>query len=137
MFLIDTMVLSEGFKPNRDANAIAWLEANADKTLFLSVLSVGEIARGIRKIEDREPQRAGQYRRWLDSVLADYDANILPLTVPIMKRWGVLTFEVGNTAPDLLIAATALEHNLTLVTRNIRDVQNTGVKLLNPYDDRS
>lgn len=134
MFLFDTMVLSETFKRRPDANVVRWLTANRTASVHISVLSVGEITRGICKLEPTDPQRAEDYRDWMMGVLNDYRERMLPITVDIMQAWGVLTHRFQNTNPDLLIAATALVHDLTVVTRNLRHFEATGVRLFNPYD---
>ena len=134
MLLLDTRVLSETFKPRPHPSVLSWLEANRNSSIHISVLSVGEITRGIRKLEPTAGRRAEEYRNWLETVLTDYEGRILPITVEIMQVWGSLTYELKNTNPELLIAATALEHDLTVVTRNTRHFAATGAKLLNPYE---
>lgn len=135
MYLIDTMVLSESFKARPHDHVLSWLESIRWSPSYISVLSVGEISRGIRKLEKLDSRRADDYRAWLDTILADYQGRILPVTIPIMRIWGLLTRDLKNTNPDLLIAATALEHDLTVVTRNLRHFEPTGVKLFNPYGE--
>ena len=134
MFLFDIMVLSETFKPRPHPGALSWLDANRNASSHISVLSVGEITRGICKLDSESPHRADEYRSWLQTILTDYEGRVLPITIGVMRVWGRLTHELKNTNPDLLIAATALEHDLTVVTRNIRHFRPTGVNLLNPYE---
>jgi predicted nucleic acid-binding protein len=88
----------------------------------------------VRKLEKSDPSRALAYREWLEGILTDYSERILPITTSTMRVWGPLTYDLRNTNPDLLIAATALEHNLTVVTRNIRHFEPTGAKLFSPYE---
>lgn len=133
MYLIDTMVLSERSKASADRNAIGWLETLGDEQDFLSVVTIGEIERGIHKLEKREGRSATRHRRWLETTLTRYGERILPITIDIARRWGELSHRAGNANVDLLIAATALEHDLTVVTRNTRHFAPTGVRVLNPY----
>lgn len=133
--LLDTMVLSEGFKSRPDPAVLQWLEKSRKRNAaFLSVITIGEISRGIARIEKVEGRRPDRYTAWLESTLLDYGQRVLPVTIEIARRWGRLTNDLRNTNPDLLIAATALEHDLTVVTRNTRHFEPTGAKLLNPYD---
>ena len=127
MFLIDTMVISERSKAKADQNALDWLEGLADERDFLSVVTIGEIERGIHKLETR------RHRRWLETTLVNFGSRILPITLDIARRWGELSQKLGNADADLFIAATALEHDLTIATRNIRHFEPTGAKVLNPY----
>lgn len=133
MFLLDTMVLSESIKARPTPAVVTWLESNRRQALFMSVASVGEITRGIRKLGGRDISRANAYRAWLDDLLARFADNVLPVQISTMKIWGRLSLEQKNSDPDLLIAASALEHDLTLVTRNIRHFEPTGVRLFNPH----
>ncbi|KQT53815.1 MULTISPECIES: type II toxin-antitoxin system VapC family toxin [unclassified Aureimonas] len=134
MYLIDTMVLSELGKTQPHPGVVTWMDATRYLQAYVSVMTIGEIERGIHKIEQREGQPANRHRDWLKRSLLVYDQRILPVTIEVARRWGRLTDELRNTNPDLLIAATALEHDLTVVTRNTRHFEPTGAKLLNPYE---
>lgn len=134
MYLIDTMVLSERSKAKAAPSVLDWLHTIELQHIFISVVTIGEIQRGIHKLERQEGRPASRHRSWLDATLHQYATQILPITLDIARRWGPLTFEMKRTDPDLLIAATALEHDLTLVTRNVRHFEPTGVKLFNPYE---
>jgi hypothetical protein len=134
MFLIDTMVLSESFKARPHPDVISWMTSVPERPIFISGVAVGEISRGVRKLERQDTNRAAGYRDWLETILEDYDGRIPPIAIGTMRMWGPLTYDLRHTNPDLLIAATALEHDLTLVTRNIRHFEPTGVKLFNPYE---
>lgn len=133
MYLIDTMVLSERSKAKPFASVLDWLQSIELEHIFISVMTIGEIQRGIHKLELQEGRTAAKHRNWLDATLGHYSGQILPVTLEISRRWGPLSHDMRRTDPDLLIAATALEHDLTLATRNVRHFEPTGVKLFNPY----
>lgn len=132
MFLIDTVVLSELRKANPDSNVMGWFEGH-DDDLYLSVVTVGEIERGIGKQRRDDPRFAARLEEWLDQVLISYGDHILPVNIGIARRWGRLTDALGRGDADVLIAATAIEHGLTVVTRNLRHFEGTGAVALNPY----
>lgn len=102
--------------------------------LFVSVISIGEIERGVARCRATDPGFAAVLAAWLDKVLLLYGDRILPLDLQAARRWGLLSADIGNESADLLIAATALEHGLTVVTRNVSDFEPTGVAMLNPFD---
>ena len=134
MYLIDTMVLSEGSKGHPNAEVMGWLAGIRFEDAFVSVITLGEIQRGIRKAELRDSYRADRHKVWLEKTLIEYRGRVLRVTTAIARRWGTLTYDMRNASGDLLIAATALEHDLTVVTRNTRHFEPTGAKLLNPYE---
>jgi predicted nucleic acid-binding protein len=133
MFLLDTDILSALRRRVRHPEAVAWLEAQRTVNLHLSVVTIGEIERGVAQQERRDPSFAGELARWLDLVLAWYGDRILMVDIPTARRWGRLSAALGHAGADLLIAATALEHGLTVVTRNVRHFEPTGVDVLNPF----
>ena len=100
--------------------------------LYLSVVSVGEIERGIERQQRRDPVHAQALAAWLDRVLALYGERILGVDLSAARRWGRLSGHLGHEGADLLIAATALEHGLTVVTCNVRRFEPTGVPVLDP-----
>ena len=138
-FLLDTNVISEfarsDNKPNQ--NVKAWLEATDPDSLYASVLTVGEIRRGIEKLQ--AGSRRTILENWLAKDLRQWFANrLLVIDEAVAIRWGVLTAEASRKGTPLavidgLLSATALEHNLTIVTRNSADFLATGVALLNPW----
>ena len=131
MFLLDTDILSALRRRYCHPEAVAWLEAQRTVTLHLSVVTIGEIERGVAQL-------AGELARWLDLVLAWYGDRILTVDIPTARRWGQLSAALGHAGADLLIAATALEHGLIVVTRNVRHFEPTGVEVLNPFtNDRT
>lgn len=133
-FLIDTNVLSELRKKERANLGVQhWFAGVAGESLYLSVLVVGEVRNGIERLRRRDPAAADNLERWLTKVQTDMAGKILPVTTNIGDRWGRLNAPDPLPVIDSLLAATALEHDLILVTRNVDDVKRTDVKLLNPF----
>jgi hypothetical protein len=132
-YLLDTDILSAMRRKQRDANLQNWLHTLSSSDVYLSVVTIGEIERGIIQQKRINPDFANDLQHWLDVILSRYESRILPLTINIARRWGQLSGELGHASADLMIAATALEHNLTVATRNARHFEPTQVKLLNPY----
>jgi predicted nucleic acid-binding protein len=137
MFLIDTVTLSELRKRQRDPMVVKWFERQRSTDLFLSVISIGEIERGIARQRTTDPGFAGALAGWLDRVLTLYGERVVPFDLRAARRWGVLSAALGNDSADLMIAATALEHGLTVVTRNASDFELSGVAVLDPFSRRS
>ena len=132
-WLVDTNVLSELRKGDRANGGVrTWFTEAHDEDLFTSVLVLGEIRRGIESIRRRDLPSALALEHWLARVTAEFSDRVLPITAAIADRWGALN--VPNPIPtiDGLLAATALEHDLVLVTRNVRDVAGTGARVLDP-----
>ncbi|HEX9464171.1 MAG TPA: type II toxin-antitoxin system VapC family toxin [Alphaproteobacteria bacterium] len=136
MYLLDTVVLSELRKKHRDPHVVSWIGAANPADLFLSVVTIGEIELGIERQRTIDPSFADQLAAWLDMTLRVYGERILPIDVPIVRRWGRLAARIGNKGLDIAIAATALEHGFTVVTRNLSDFAPTGVELLDPFAKR-
>ncbi len=134
MFLIDTDVLSALRRRARHPELVRWLQAQRTADLHLSAVTIGEIERGIARQQRRDPSFARELSLWLDRVLAWYGDRILGVDVPTARRWGRLSGDLGHERADLIIAATALEHGLTVVTRNVKHFEPTGVPVFNPYD---
>jgi toxin FitB len=133
-YLLDTMVLSEAIKRRPEPRVIAWLERVASADAFVSALSIGEIERGIAQARRTSGPFADQLMAWLGQILTVYGDRILVVDVAVARRWGCLCEAIGHAGTDLLIAATALEHGLTVVTRNRRHFEPTQVAILNPYE---
>lgn len=133
MFLIDTDVLSALAKRRRNNNVEAWIAAQRTGDLFVSVISIGEIERGIAQQWRSNPEFASALALWLDRVLAAYGDRVLPFDLASARRWGQLSAAIGSDGADLQIAATALERGLTVVTRNVSDFEPAGVSVLNPF----
>ena len=138
MFLLDTVVLSELRKPlrRRNPNLVYWIEAISSRDLFVSVVTIGEIERGIERQRRLNPKFAARLTAWLEVVLRTYEGRILPVDIAVARRWGRLSQQIGNKGLDLAIAATAVEHGLTVVTRNVSDFERTGVSVLDPFSTR-
>lgn len=131
MILLDTMVVSELRKSRPSAKVLAWMRGLADDEVFLSVVTIGEIERGIVRTADAEFRDT--LERWLDDLIRLYGDRVLPVTSAIAKRWGRWSGELGNDGTDLLIAATAAVHGLTVATRNVRHFAPTGVAVIDPF----
>ena len=135
MFLIDTIVLSELRRRQRDPGVVAWISRQRPEHCFLSVVSIGEIERGIARKRTSDAGFAQQLAGWLDQLLRLYGDRLLPVDVGVARRWSLLSAEIGHHGADLLIAATALERGLTVVTRNLRHFAPTGVAIINPWQE--
>lgn len=133
MYLLDTVVISEMPKRKRDPGVISWLADQRQNDLFVSVITLGEIRRGIWLQEKKNPAFAMRLQEWLDAFVDIYASRLLPVTQGIAMLWGMLSAQTGNNGMDNLIAATAIAHKLTVVTRNIRHFQQTGVSCFNPW----
>lgn len=142
-YLIDTNVLSELRRKQPDAHVVAWFAGRAAQSLFLSVLTLGEIRKGIERlgIERLGDVHVDAARRqslgdWLEQELPTFFlGRLLSVDAGVADRWGRLQTHAGRPLPaiDSLLAATALHHNLTLVTRNMKDFADMGVDLINPW----
>ncbi len=134
MFLLDTDVLSALRRVERAPELEAWIANQRTADLFLSAISIGEIEREIGLQRAKDPEFAKALATWLDRLLSIYGNRILPFDLGASRRWGRLSAALGNDNADLQIAAIALEHGLTVVTRNIRHFEPTGVPIFNPFD---
>jgi predicted nucleic acid-binding protein len=133
MFLLDTVVLSETTKRRPNQSVIAWLSGKRDEALFVSVLSLGEVEAGIERTRRSDPAFATALEAWLQSTQAQFAGRILPFDLQAALIWGRLTVQVGYSGVDTQLAATALQHDLTVVTRNARHFVETGVRVVNPF----
>lgn len=134
MYLLDTVVLSELRRRERNPRVVDWLACQRSSELFLSVVTIGEIERGILLQQTKNAPFASNLARWLETILHRYADRILDIDTAVARRWGRLSAEIGHDGADLLIAATAQAHGLTVVTRNLRHFVPTGVKVFNPWD---
>ncbi len=136
-YLIDTNVISELVRPKPDAAVLDWFSRTPDEALFLSALTLGEIRKGVEKLTSpEEAPRREKLRLWLEHDLRDwFGPRILPIGPDVADHWGRLLAQAGRPVPaiDSLLAATALHHDLRLVTRNTRDFDYAGLEVINPW----
>jgi hypothetical protein len=137
-YLIDTNVISELRRKQPDANVVAWFAVRPVQSLFLSVLTLGEIRKGIESLGNAsvDPVRRQALADWLEVDLPTFFlGRVLSVDLPVSDRWGHLQAQARRPLPaiDSLLAATALHHNLSLVTRNARDFAGFGLNVINPW----
>ncbi len=133
-FLVDTNVLSELRKGARaNAKVVGWFRSVDDAAMYLSVLVIGELRQGVERLRRRDPPAAARLDRWIQELIEHHADRTLPVDAAVADRWGRLNVPDPIPAVDGLLAATALVHSLTLVTRNVRDVRGTGVRHLDPF----
>lgn len=133
-FLVDTNIISEIRRGARaNAGVTRWWSSIGDEDVYLSVLVLGELRQGVERLRARDPASAERLDRWLQQLGESYHEHVLAVDEPVAELWGRLNVPNPLPAVDGLLAATALVHDLTLVTRNTRDVARTGVHLLNPF----
>ena len=135
-YLLDTCYISEFIKSKPNKYALDWIDEHLEDELYISVLTVGELQKGIDKQKDQK--RRKNLARWFENVKNQFKDKILSVDENISLRWGAMTAKLekqGRTVPvvDLLIASTALEHSMTVVTRNDKDFADTGVIVVNPF----
>lgn len=135
MYLLDTNVLSELRKRNRCHRSVQdWMASTSPDELWMSVLMLGEIRKGINQLQRRDPTSASNLEKWLEETKADFGSHILPITTEITEEWGRLNAVRPLPTADSLMAATANVHGLTFVTRDVKALTGSGVKLLNPFE---
>jgi predicted nucleic acid-binding protein len=136
MYLLDTNVISELRRPDRaDRHVVTWANAIPAANFFISVISILEIELGARLIERKDATQGAILRNWINGqVLARFEGRILAIDTVVAQRRAQLHVPNPRAERDALIAATALVHSLTVVTRNVGDFEPTGVPLLNPWD---
>jgi toxin FitB len=134
-FLLDTNVVSETFRSRPHPKILSFLKtARASRTyVCISVLTLGELRKGVAARQARDSESAGRLARWVDETEADFADNILPVDRAVARIWGELSAARPLPVIDTLIAATAIVHSLTLVTRNVRDMAIGGIEPLNPW----
>jgi len=133
MYLLDTNVVSELRKPRPNPRVITWLESVDDTDLHLSAVTIGEIQAGIELLQEQTPTKAAEIEAWADQLAQSY--NILSMDAVTFRRWAKLMHRQSDTVyEDAMIAATALVHHLTVVTRNVRDFARFNVPVFNPFE---
>lgn len=136
-FLLDTNVISETVKPRPEKTVLNWIESQIPRDLFLAAQTIGELVRGARKV--RERARRERFERWIEQDLTrQFDGRILPFDASTAAIWGRLVGDGDRagrrpSAADAQIAAAALQHDLTLVTRNVKDFRSFDIRLLDPW----
>jgi toxin FitB len=131
LYLVDTNVVSEARRGAREA--VAWLRSVHPDAVYLSALTLGEIMRGVALKRKSDPRTAARLTEWLERLRRDHADRILPVTDRIALEWGRIAAIRPRGDIDGLIAATATVHDLTLVTRNVGDFEDTGASLINPW----
>jgi len=133
IWLIDTNVLSALRRPERAPRVAEWIRSQQPTDLYLSVITLGEVERGIVQQEARNPGFSSELRAWMDRTNLLFADRILPFDSAAARVWGRLSAEIGHPGADLMIAATALVHGATVVTGNVNDFAPTGVAILDPF----
>lgn len=135
-YLLDTCAISEITKPKANRGVIEWLESTDSEDLYLSVINIGEIKKGINKLPASKKKQDLLF--WLETLLEDYQSRILTVDLNVMENWSLLVANAEKKGQpiaslDSIIAATAYTHHLTLVTRNERDFYACNIPLINPW----
>jgi toxin FitB len=132
MYLLDTNIVSELRKPRPHGAVVAWLQSTEDADLHLSAVTLGEIQAGIEVTRDQDASKAAEIEAWLELVAQSY--NVLPMDGATFRIWARLMHRRSDTLyEDAMIAATAVVHNFTVVTRNVADFKQFDVRVLNPF----
>ncbi|GAA5160400.1 type II toxin-antitoxin system VapC family toxin [Viridibacterium curvum] len=135
MYLLDTNIVSELRKPRPHGAVVTWLNAQAEADLTLSAVTLGEIQAGIEITREQDPHKAAELDAWANQLACAW--NVLPMDADTFRQWARLMHrhrQSDTVYEDAMIAATALQHRLTVVTRNVRDFARFGVPLLNPFE---
>jgi len=133
-YLLDTNIISEVRKGAKcNANVSTWHESLDDRSIYLSVLVLGEIRKGVERTRPGDPDRARALERWLATVIRSFGERILPIDQAIADEWGRMGARRPVSTVDALLAATAKVHGMTLATRNVSDVSGLGADLIDPF----
>lgn len=137
-YLIDTNIISEVRKGAKcDLNVAAWYDSIDDADVYLSVLVLGEIRKGVERARPSDPARARALEKWLATVVESFAERILPVDQAVADEWGRMSAKRPGSTVDALLAATAKVHGMALATRNVSDVADLGVSFINPFEHRS
>jgi predicted nucleic acid-binding protein len=134
-FLVDTNVVAE-IRRGRDRHVRAWAESVEDVSLHLSVMTLGEIRKGIELLRGRDPAQAEVFAGWLGELHKRFAERIVPIDAAVAEEWGTLNTSAPRNTVDSLIAASARVRGLTVVTRNTADFEGCGVALIDPWQPR-
>jgi predicted nucleic acid-binding protein len=132
-YLLDTNIVSEMSKRTPNAGVLAWFDAAEDTDLSISVITIGEIRKGIEQKRRTDPGRAERLERTLHIIRTDYRGRMIPISEDVAEEWGRMCMVYPNHPVDNLLSATAKIHGMTLVTRNIRDVELHDISCFNPF----
>ncbi|MGZ2260108.1 PIN domain-containing protein [Roseobacter sp. A03A-229] len=132
--ILDTNVVSGLRKPAQNPEVASWLRAQRETDLFLSAITLGEIERGVVLQEKKNPEFAAALRTWLNATVSQFSDRILEFSAQDARVWGGLSATLGHAGADLMIAATALNNDARVATRNTTDFIPTGVPVVNPFD---
>lgn len=137
-YLIDTNVISEVRKGGKsDPNVAAWWQSVDDADIYLSVLVLGEIRKGVERARSNDPAQARVLEKWLTTVVESFAERILPIDHAVADEWGRMGAKRPVSTVDALLAATAKVHRMTLATRNVSDVADLGAEFVNPFEHRA
>jgi predicted nucleic acid-binding protein len=137
-YLIDTNIISEVRKGAKcDRHVAAWYESIADADIYLSVLVLGEIRKGIERARPNDPAQARALEKWFTDVVKSFADRIVPIDQVVADEWGRMSAKRPLSTTDALLAASAKVHGMTLATRNIADVADLGADVLNPFEPRA
>jgi len=135
MFLLDTDVVSLLRRPDRHPAPAQWLQGQRPTDVFISVVTLAEMERGLAQQRRRDPEFARDLADWMERTTDSFADRIIGVDPAAARLWGRMSGDIGHFNVDLLIAATALVHGLTVVTRNVRHFEPTGVRVFNPFGD--
>lgn len=137
-YLLDTNIISEVRKGTKcDPNVAAWYDSIDDADVYLSVLVLGEIRKGVERTRPSDPAKARALEKWLTTVAESFAERILPVDQAVADEWGRMGAKRPVSTVDALLAATAKVHGMTLATRNVSDVADIGADLVNPFKHRA
>ena len=136
-YLLDTNFVSETRKPRPDPGVLAFLQTEDPNSGFISVLTLGELRKGVaaKRLRDPDPNAASRLATWVEGLEVSFSDRILGIDLAVARLWGEWSAERPRPVVDTLLAATAVINNLTLVTRNFRDVRDIPVRLLDPWKE--
>lgn len=133
--LLDTNIVSEPMRSSPNQKVLAWMRASRHEDAYVSVLVLGELRYGVERMRRRDPRQAEVHDAWLKRIEERYEDRIVPVDARAADIWGRIRVPDPLPMTDGLMVATALAHDWTFVTRNTKDVERTGVRLFNPFED--